>query len=157
MMSDMAVVVEPIVSREKLLALLDEQSESSTLDYKRTLNLGKGNAEAVVELAKDVAAMQSESAGGYIVIGADDHGVPVADLTADLAKHFDDATLRQKLGIYLTEPEVRSAQHEVDGQTLVLIYVAPSEHGWCIFKQPGEYERAGNGRPEICRWTAPSA
>lgn len=139
----MAVIVEPIVTQEKLLAVLAEQSEQSALDYKRVLDLGKGSARDTVELAKDVAAMQAEPEGGYIVIGADDHGVPVSDLTAELAKHFDDATLRKKLAKYLTEPDVRTAQHTVDDKLLVLIYVAPSSHGWCILHAPGEYENQG--------------
>jgi predicted HTH transcriptional regulator len=139
----MAVVVEPIVTSEKLRALLAEQCEHSSLDYKRPLNLAKGNAEGIVELAKDVAAMQSEPMGGYLIIGADDHGRPVAGLTPELAAHFDDATLRQKLGKYLTEPEIRVGEHEVDGNRFVLIYIAPSSAGWCIFRAPGEYEENG--------------
>ena len=142
----MAVVVEPIVTLEKLRALLDEHSEYSTLDYKSFLKLGKGNARDVVELAKDVAAMQAEPHGGYIVIGADDHGQPAPGLTPELAKHFDDATLRQKLGMYLTEPNTRSTQHEIDGHLFVLIYVAPNDIGWCIFNSPGEYEEEENGK-----------
>jgi hypothetical protein len=35
MMSDMAVVVELVVTREKLLALLEEQNESSLPDHTR--------------------------------------------------------------------------------------------------------------------------
>ncbi|WP_191246282.1 hypothetical protein [Amycolatopsis deserti] len=65
----MAVVVEPVVTREKLLALLAEQHEQSALDYKTSLNLGKGHARDVVELAKDCAAMRAEPLGGYILIG----------------------------------------------------------------------------------------
>lgn len=139
----MAVIVEPSVSREKLDALLAEGSEHSSLDYKEVLDLGKGSARGIVELAKDVAAMQAEPDGGYIVVGADDHGNPVPGLTPDLACHFDDATLRAKLGKYLTEPEIRVGQHEVNGMTVVLIYVAPHPNGWAIFHQPGDYEHNG--------------
>lgn len=38
--------------------------------------------------------MQSNPDGGYIVIGADNKGKVVAGLTAELARHFDEATLR---------------------------------------------------------------
>jgi hypothetical protein len=135
----MAVVVEPILSEEKLRALLAEGHEQSCLDYKRCLDLRV--RREIVELAKDVAAMQSEPAGGYLVIGADDHGAPVPDLTADLAALFDEATLRPKLGRYLAEPfTIRSARHDIEGHTVALVYVGPSEHGWCIFKGLGEYE-----------------
>ena len=39
----MAVVVEPILTKEKLRSLLAEKHEQSCLDYKRSLNLA-GNA-----------------------------------------------------------------------------------------------------------------
>lgn len=136
-------MVEPIVTREKLLALLAEQHEQSALDYKTTLNLGKGHAHDVVELAKDVAALRAEAAGGYIVVGADDHGKPVADLTPDLAHHFDEAVLRPKLEKYLDPAGLRCAVHDVDGMKLAVIYVPPAEAGWCVFHAPGEYEDNG--------------
>jgi hypothetical protein len=135
----MAVVVEPVLTEEKLRSLLAEQHEQSCLDYKRSLDLSM--RRDIVELAKDVAAMQSEPSGGYLVIGADDHGVPVADLTPQLTKHFDEATLRPKLARYLAEPfTVRCAVHHIESNALALIYVGPSEHGWCIFKVDGDYE-----------------
>jgi hypothetical protein len=135
----MAVVVEPVLTKEKLRALLTEQHEQPGLDYKRSLDLSI--RRDVVEFAKDVAAMQSEPTGGYLVVGADDHGLLVPDLTPQLAKHFDESTLRPKLARYLAEPfAVRCAVHHIDGNTLALIYVGPSEHGWCIFKADGDYE-----------------
>jgi len=150
----MAVVVEPILTEEKLRSLLAEKHEQSCLDYKRSLNLA-GNSSGrrdTVELAKDVAAMQSEPAGGYIVIGAEDQGVPVPDLTPELAKQFDEATLRPKLGRYLAEPfTVRCARHDIDGNTVALIYVGPSEHGWCIFQARGEYEDPPGKRTTVFR------
>src|SRR5580658_2321490 len=57
----MAVVVEPILTEEKLRSLLVEKHEQSCLDYKRSLNLA-GHATGrrdTVELAKDIAAMHS--------------------------------------------------------------------------------------------------
>lgn len=143
----MAVVVEPIVTQEKLLALLGEQCEQPGLDYKETLNLGKGNPADLIEFAKDVAAMRSNSDGGYIVVGADDRGT-VVGLTPDLARHFDEATLRPKLEKYLTAPVVQAACHGVDGQTVALIYVAPDPYGWCVIHTDGEYNDA-NGKQKI--------
>ena len=145
----MAVIVEPVLTEEKLLALLAEQHEQPCLDYKRRLDLSdRGD---VVELAKDVAAMRSEALGGYIVVGADDHGTPIADLTPQMAKLFDEATLRPKLERYLDAPVVRSCQHTVDGKTLVVLYIAPSPSGWCIFKAPGEYEDAAKRKRIVFR------
>lgn len=123
----MAAVVEPIVTEEKLLALLGEQSEQSVLDYKAPLDLSK--REEVVEFAKGVAAMRSNPDGGYIVIGADDRGTVVPGLTSDLARHFDEATLRPKLEKYLTAPEIHTACHQVDGHNVVLVYIAPAPNG----------------------------
>src|SRR6266545_6171104 len=142
----MAVVVEPIVTEEKLLALLGEQCEQSGLDYKETLNLGKGHPADLIELAKDVAAMRSNPDGGYIVVGADNKGCVVAGLTAELARHFDEATLRPKLEKYLTAPVVHAACHEVDGQTVALIYVAPDPSGWCVIHTDGEYNDLATGK-----------
>ncbi|MEV8442674.1 ATP-binding protein [Actinosynnema sp. NPDC051121] len=134
----MAVVVEPTVSREKLHQLLAEGHEQPSLDYKCTADLN--DRQAVVEFAKDVAAMQSQPDGGYLVIGADDHGNVVPDVTPEHAKLFDEATVRKKLAKYLAEPfDIRIALHVVDDQTVALVYVGPNEHGWAIFRENGVY------------------
>lgn len=146
----MTVIVEPVLTEEKLRLLLDEKHEQSCLDYKRTLDLNE--RRDVVELAKDVAAMQSEESGGYIVVGADDHGMTVPDVTAAAARLFDESTLRPKLKKYLAEPfEVRTAEHAVNGNTVVLIYVGASAHGWCIFSSNGEYEDVAKRKVTVFR------
>ncbi|MCX2954469.1 helix-turn-helix domain-containing protein [Lentzea sp. NEAU-D7] len=141
--SEVAVVVEPTVTAEKLTALLAEQCEQFCLDYKSTLNLGKGHVEDLVELAKDVAAMQSNPDGGYIVVGADDRGNimpgPSGGLTAELAKHLDEATLRPKLEKYLSAPVIHSACHEIGQHLVGLIYVAPDPYGWSVIHTTGVY------------------
>lgn len=145
----MTIIVEPTVSKEKLLELLAERAEQPSLDYKKTLNLGKGGTHDAVELAKDVAAMQAQPTGGYVVIGVDDHGTPVGALTPELVRHFDEATVGRKLATYLSRPEILVAQHEVDGHTVVVLYVAPSEYGWCIFNTDGTYAKhRGDGKQE---------
>jgi hypothetical protein len=133
-----AAVVEPVLGEEKLRALLAEGHEQSVLDFKTQLDLNERHD--VIELAKDVAAMQAEESGGYLVIGVDDRGKPVSDLTAGQAKLFDEATLRSKLKKFIAEPfDVRTATHVIDGNTVVLVYVAPNVEGWCIFAATGEY------------------
>src|SRR5690348_15679102 len=118
----MAVVVEPVLTEEKLRSLLAEGHEQSSLDYKSGLDLGQ--RRDTVELVKDVAAMQAEPAGGYIVVGADDQGAVVPNLVAAHASLFDEARLRGKLQRYIAEPfDVRSALHQIDGQNVVLVYV----------------------------------
>jgi hypothetical protein len=135
----MAVVVEPVLTEEKLRSLLDEKHEQAALDYKTSLDVNE--RRDIVELAKDIAAMQSEASGGYIVVGADDHGTVVPNVTAAQAALFDEATLRNKLKRYLAEPfDIRTAIHTIDQATVVLLYIAPAHEGWCIFKADGEYE-----------------
>lgn len=134
----MAAIVEPVVTREKACALLAEQCEQPCLDYKRCLDLA--TTRDLVELAKDVAAMQSEPAGGYILVGADDRGSVHGALTKAHTRHFDDATLRQKLAKYLTEPRILSGCHQIGEHWVVLVYVYPSVHGYCILHALGEYE-----------------
>jgi hypothetical protein len=129
-------VIEPVVTEEKLRQLLDEQHESEALDYKAELSLD--DTRGLVEFAKDVGAMQVD--GGFIVIGADNGGNPTGRVTARDAKLFDEATVRPKLLRYLPEPlGIRCAQHTIDGDLLVLIYVGPNPDGCCIFKADGNY------------------
>jgi hypothetical protein len=65
-------VVEPNVTKDKLLQLLEEGAESQTLDFKETCDLS--SKEDLVEVAKDVGAMQVD--GGFIVVGVDSQGRP---------------------------------------------------------------------------------
>jgi hypothetical protein len=145
----MAVIVEPVLTEEKLLALLAERNEQSCLDYKETVDLTE--RRDTVEIAKDVAAMQSEPSGGYLVIGADSSGTVVpGSMTSQLADLFDEARLRAKLKNYLLEPfTISTAVHTINGDIFVLVYIGPSEHGWCIFAANGEYEDATKKPPKV--------
>lgn len=144
----MAVVVEPVLTEEKLRLLLAEGHEQSSLDYKRKLNLD--DKRDVVELAKDVAAMQSEPLGGYVVVGADDNGHVVAEMTEQLASLFDETKVRAKLKKYLAEPfEIRVARHVINNSIVILIYAGPAEHGWCVFAVNGEYSAPGQRAPTV--------
>jgi hypothetical protein len=132
--------VEPVVTREKLGELLKEQTESETLDYKATCDLN--DTRQLVELAKDVGAMSI--LGGFLVIGADNHGNPTNDLSEEAARSFDDATLRAKLKKYIPEPfEIRTGIHQLNEKWLVVVYVAPHPSGLCIFKADGSYPDSG--------------
>jgi len=130
------VIVEPLVSEEKLRQLLDEQAESAALDYKAICDL-REKADTV-ELAKDVGAMQV--AGGYIVIGADNNGRPTNGVAAERVALFDEATLRAKLRKWLPEPlDLLAAAHEIDGSKVVLIYVGANPDGFAVFQADGQY------------------
>jgi hypothetical protein len=137
---DRDAIVEPVASAEKLQELLNEEHESSSLDYKSTIDLSQ--TRDVVELAKAVGAMQID--GGYVVIGADDQGAPTGEVSDSQDRLWDEAVLRKKLAKYVPEPfEIRSATHLLPGgQRILLLYVGPSVAGFCIFKADGNYAGA---------------
>lgn len=117
----------PGVSEEQRTYLLSLGHESAGLDYKATLDLRE--TRDLVELAKDVGAMQVD--GGYIVVGADDQGRPVPPgvAAADLPL-FDEANLRPKLARWLPDGfEIRTASHTLADCTLVVTYVVPNPAG----------------------------
>jgi hypothetical protein len=143
------VVVEPVVTEEKLHSLLAEGHESERLDYKSTLSLDpKGNlgTPSLVELAKDVSAMQVD--GGFIVIGADNQGKPTGQIPIafdDAQKCFDEAQLHARLKKWIPEPfELHACVHQVNSNVLALIFVAPRIEGFCIFCATGD---PGSGIP----------
>jgi hypothetical protein len=138
---DELVVLDGRVTDEKVAELLDLQNEHPRLDFKRRIDL-KEKAD-VVELAKDCGAM--EAAGGYVVIGADDDGVPTGDMDGCNAQSFDEANLVPKLQKYLPEPlTIRARVTTQKGHTVVVIFVAPHPDGYAVFKADGQYERDGD-------------
>lgn len=141
-------VVEPTLNREKIARLLDEGAESETLDYKTTCDLSaRGD---LVEIAKDFGAMQAE--GGYIVVGADDSGVPTGGLDRRRAGLFDEATLRDKLKRYVPEPfDLRTAVCEIDGKLVAAIGTTPNPAGLVAFRADGTYDEAGKPKTAFRR------
>jgi hypothetical protein len=138
-------IIEPVVTAEKLRALLAEQTESESLDFKSQCDLNDNYAK--VEFAKDVAAMMAF--GGYLVIGADDHGKPVDWPAEQQAPLFDEATLRQKMETYIQGPfTILSATHALDGHTYVVVYVAPHPDGFAVFKQTGYHTKRAQDDPK---------
>jgi hypothetical protein len=130
------VVVEPLVSEEKLRQLLDEQTESVSLDFKSVCDLRETGA--LVELAKDIGAMEVH--GGFVVVGADDRGQPMGNMPSDIAALYDEARLRAKLRKWIPEPlALLTARHDVPGGSMVLLYVGPNPRGFAIFQADGQY------------------
>lgn len=128
--------IEPTVSEEKLRQLLDEGHESDLLDFKDTCNLDETRDR--VELAKDIGAMQVD--GGYIVIGADEHGKPTGLINAELAAMLDESVIRKKVLKYLPEPlEIRAATHRIGEALLAVVYVGPNPNGMAIFRADGNH------------------
>jgi hypothetical protein len=124
------------LNEETLRQLLNEATERAGLDYKSECDLS--DRASLVELIKDIGAMQIR--GGYIVVGADDHGQPTGTLAETQAKLFDQATLHDKASKYLSEGfDVRSTWLELDGNFFGLICVVPHRDGWSPFKANGTY------------------
>jgi hypothetical protein len=129
-------VVEPLVTMEKLAQLLAEGTEFDTLDFKSDVDLR--DRKEIVEFVKDVAAMMA--IGGYIVVGADDHGHPTP-WPPGHQKMFDEATVRPIIARYLREPiDIAVAVHTIDGATYALVYVAPHGDGFAVIAENGDYE-----------------
>jgi hypothetical protein len=133
-------VVEPTVTKDKLLRLLDEGGESETLDFKETSDLS--SKEDQVEVAKDVGAMLVD--GGFIVVGADSRGRPTGRFTRAQAKLFDEATLRAKLAKWIPEPfELKVGVHDHGGNLFAVVYVGSNPKGCCVFQADGQYTKNG--------------
>lgn len=138
---DELVVLDGRVTDEKVAELLDLQNEHPRVDFKRRIAL-KDKAD-VVEVTKDCGAM--EAAGGYLVIGVDDHGVPTGEMDGCNVQSFDEANLVPKLQKYLPEPlTIRSRVTTQKGHTVVVIFVAPHPDGYAVFKADGQYEKDGD-------------
>jgi hypothetical protein len=130
------VVVDGIVSDEKLAELLALQAEYPELDYKATIDLSTTAGE--VELAKDVGAMRVR--GGYILGGVDNQGALTGLLDRVDLRPFDEANLTPKLLRYLSTPlELRTNALERDGHKVAVICVLPSPFGCTFFSADGKY------------------
>jgi hypothetical protein len=134
------VVIDGVLSDEKLSQLLGLRTEYENLDYKATLD--PPSTEDWVEFAKDVGAMQV--GGGYIVIGAAEDGEPTGALDAIDPKSFDDSRLTTKLRKWLPDTtQLRSRVARVEGHTVVLVYVSPNPAGCAFFRADGQYLKNG--------------
>jgi hypothetical protein len=134
------VVVDGIVSDEKLAELLALQAEYPELDYKSVIDLS--TAEGKVELAKDVGAMQVR--GGYIVVGVDNSAVLTGQLDSVDLQRFDEANLVPTLLRWLPEPlELRTRVARRDGHAVVVIYIGRHPSRCAFFRADGKYMRNG--------------
>jgi hypothetical protein len=134
------IVLDAIVSVEKLGELLSFGTEYPELDFKQSIGLA--SKEGFLEFTKDVGAMQAR--GGYIVAGVDGSGTPTGDMNNADLRLFDEAALVPKLRKYLPDPiEIRIGIHDLDGSTVVLIYVGRHPNGYAIFHTDGQYDKNG--------------
>ncbi len=127
------------VDLDRLRALLARGAESDDLDFKATWD--PRQKSDLIELCKDIAAMESLSTGGYIVVGADDHGAPTGMFTPETASDFDEQKIRSKVASVLGEPiDLSAALHRIESNDFVLIGVGPNRDGMRIMSKDGEYE-----------------
>jgi hypothetical protein len=135
------VVLDGIVSDEKLSELLVLGTEYAELDYKRVINLGEKRHE--VELARDVGGMLVR--GGYILAGIGPDARPTGDMDSmDLAL-FDDARLVPKLRTWLPEPlNLVTRITEREAHKVVLIYVERSPAGVVFMQADGAYPKSSD-------------
>ncbi|WP_182481154.1 AlbA family DNA-binding domain-containing protein [Nocardioides immobilis] len=145
-MNEDAIVVEPVVTAEKLASLLAVGCELPMLDFKQVVDLDEHSE--LVELAKDVAALRS--CGGYLAIGVNDEGEAIGLDEVSAAK-FDEANLRQKLEKFLHPTNLIAARHKTDGKHVVLIYVPRHPLGFTVVKVLGEYTKPGGGQKIVLR------
>ena len=136
-------VFEPLPLNETTLdTLLAEGGEHAELDYKRRCNLN--DRHELVEIVKDFGAFQI--AGGYIVIGVDDHGNPVNDMTQAEADLCDEARIRPKVERYLAGFDIRSKESDLLTADRGLVRVSPHPGGWAVFLQDGRYDNGTGGQ-----------
>lgn len=138
----MTVAGQPLgdgsVTEEKLRTLLALGAELDDLDFKEYLDLSLQKDK--LELVKDMAAMQSIPTGGYVVVGADDHGVVSTRFGELNAAEFDPANLHRIAHPFLPTIQVRSTTHDIDGVTVAVIYIGPPEPpGVAIVVKDGQY------------------
>jgi hypothetical protein len=127
------------VDLDRLRGLLARGAESDDLDFKVTWD--PRHKSELIELCKDIAAMESLSAGGYIVVGADDRGTPSGMFTPDPARDFDEQKVRSKVAAVLGEPiDVSAALHHIESNGFLLIGVGPNRDGMRIMSRDGEHE-----------------
>ena len=133
------------VNAEKLAELQGVGTETSTLDYKATTDLN--DQKSLLEIAKDVAGMRSNPKGGYLVFGLDDHGNPAVGVPPVVTRQFDEAFLRGKLRKYLGgDLQIHTKAHDIDGNTVVILYVAPTKFGIGPMEVDGQYLEEGKLR-----------
>lgn len=137
---DSPVVVDGIVSDEKLANLLGLGTEYAELDFKATIDLA--DKKQLLELVKDVAAMQAR--GGYIVGGIDDDGFTSKMLDGVDLKVFDEARLVPKLRKWLPAPlKLITRATERGGHKVIIICIEPHPAGCVFMQKDGAYVEKG--------------
>ncbi|OII21327.1 RNA-binding domain-containing protein [Frigoribacterium sp. MCBA15_019] len=79
--------------------------------------------------------------GGYIVVGADDHGSPSGMFTPQAARDVDEQKIRSKVAAVLGEPiDLSAALQCIGSNNFLLIGIGPNRDGMRVMSKDGEYE-----------------
>lgn len=126
------------VSLDALRAVLRRGFEAEDLDYKSTWN--PTARREVLELAKDIAAMEALPEGGYLVVGADDEGRSSGVFHVPDRSVFDEQQIRARFAAALGEPlSLNIALHRLDGHPYLLVGVNPHPDGFRVMSRPGAH------------------
>ena len=141
----MAVTVDGRTDIEKLTELLSEP-EQQHLEFKESVDISKN--EGKVKFVKDVVSMSNRPPGGYILVGVDDSGKPVAPqgtFDQKTRELFDGARLNDLIRKYTEGPvHVTSQFHTVGEREVVLIYAPHNKSGLPVpMSALGQYEKNG--------------
>ena len=148
------VVADGRVDADKLRELLDLGAEQEALDFKSIIDFS--NPKHQIEHIKDLIAMMSLEAGGYIIVGVNDSGLVATDQAEIVTHHFDSATLTQKVSAYVDgRVDIRSAIHELPlpaggVRNVALIYAGPPPGLYpLVVTKHGEYVPSPGARPKV--------
>lgn len=126
-----------------LLDLL-RQSESTTLEFKAFVNLGKdATSKDKVNFAADLVAMANHPPGGHILIGVNDDGTIADNSQRDFnPRDFDGAKLNDLIKRYANgQLDIRSKSHQIGGGEVVIIAVSSPPDGLpLVFSRSGSYD-----------------
>lgn len=129
--------------------LLNANVEYEKLDYKENFDIE--STEAIVKIAKDMAAM-ANSGGGDIVIGVDKNFVKKG---LDLSFKIDEADLRNKINRYF-QPKIDFVYKEVVRKVrgverkFAIIHIEPAEE-IILPVRDGNYQKDGKQKSEFRR------
>ena len=138
------------VGIDKLRALLAQANEASAVEYKSAWE--PSDRGDLLEVTKDIAAMESLVEGGHIIIGADNAGRPSGSFPTHGTDQFDEQRVRSKVVAELSEPlDLHLAMHELDGAHFLIIGVGPYANGHRVMNKEGTYTDASGKSNTVWR------
>lgn len=133
---DSPVVVDGIVSEEKVADLIALQTEYPELDYKAKLDVT--STKGRVDLVAVIGSMGVR--GGYILGGVDDNGRLTGLMDEVDLRAYDEASLRQMFQRFLPRSiQISTNVVERDGHKVVAICMRPHPDGCVYFEADGKY------------------